>query len=123
LNTVVIMILPLAPFISQHLYLTSTYEGKKKSVLLEDWPKASEGLRDIDLERAFDTAREIVSVANAARNIAGLKRRWPLSEVLICGAKLGILEKMDGISDALKSQLNVEEYRLVEMPTGSHLEK
>ncbi|HZT34957.1 MAG TPA: DUF5915 domain-containing protein, partial [Nitrososphaera sp.] len=79
--------------------------------------------RNNDLERTFDTVRDIVSVANAARNVAALKRRWPVSEVLVCGPALDALEKMDGISDVLKTQLNAEQYSIVEIPSETQLGK
>jgi isoleucyl-tRNA synthetase len=71
----------------------------------------------------FGRIKEILSLANAARNLAGLKRRWPIREVIICGRNLKSLD-IEGVSDVLKSQLNAAEYRLVEMvAAGSAFEK
>ncbi len=109
-----IMFHPLSPFITEYLYLTC-FRKNKKSVLLEFWPKRDEKLFDSKVEMAFDTIKEIVSLANAARNLAGLKRRWPVKKVLICGSNLQSLCEMEGVSDALKSQLNVERYELIEI--------
>ncbi|AFU57519.1 isoleucine--tRNA ligase [Candidatus Nitrososphaera gargensis Ga9.2] len=116
-----IMLHPLSPFITEYLYLTCFF-GKKKSVLLESWPRRDEKLVNAKIESAFDRIKEIVSLANAARNLAGLKRRWPIREVIICGQGLQSLD-IEGVSDALKSQLNAGQYRLVEISTGSQLEK
>ena len=74
------------------------------------------------VESAFDRIKEIVSLANAARNLAGLKRRWPVKEVIICGQNLKSLET-EGISDVFKNQLNASQYTLVEIANGSQLEK
>jgi isoleucyl-tRNA synthetase len=114
------MLHPLSPFITEYLYLTCF--GKKKSVLLESWPQRDEKLVDSKVESAFDRIKEIVSLANAARNLAGLKRRWPVKETLICGTGINSLD-MEGVSDALKGQINVEQYRLVEIAAGSQIEK
>jgi isoleucyl-tRNA synthetase len=114
------MLHPLSPFVTDYLYLTCF--GKRKSVLLESWPKRDEKLVDAKVEGAFDKIKDVVSLANAARNLAGLKRRWPIGEAMICGKGMAALE-IEGASDALKSQLNVEKYRLIEIPTGSQLEK
>jgi isoleucyl-tRNA synthetase len=115
-----VMLHPLSPFITEYLYLTCF--GKKKSLLLESWPQRDEKLVDSKVESAFDRIKEIVSLANAARNLAGLKRRWPVKETLICGTGINSLD-MEGVSDALKGQINVEQYRLVEIATGSQIEK
>jgi isoleucyl-tRNA synthetase len=115
-----IMLHPLSPFITEYLYVACF--NRKKSILLESWPKQNEKLVNSEVESTFDKIREIISVANAARNLASLKRRWPIKEVIICGENLRLLEK-EGISDVLSNQLNAGQYRLVEIGTGSQLEK
>src|ERR671919_239811 len=115
-----IMLPPLSPFITEYLYVTCF--NRKKSVLLETWPRFDEKLVNSKVESAFDRIKEIVSLANAARNLAGLKRRWPVKDVIICGQNLKSLET-EGISDVFKNQLNADQYRLVEIGTGSQLEK
>jgi isoleucyl-tRNA synthetase len=120
LQQIDVMLHPLSPFITEYLYLTCF--GGKKSVLLAGWPQRDEKLVDGKVESAFDTIKEVVSLANAARNLAGLKRRWPIKEVVICGPGIRSLE-VEGVSEALKGQLNAGQYRLVEIAAGSQLEK
>ncbi len=115
-----IMLHPLSPFITEYLYVTCF--NRKKSILLESWPKRDEKLVNSEIESAFDKIKEIVSLANAARNLASLKRRWPIKEVIICGQNLRLLD-IEGISDVLSNQLNAGQYRLVEIDTSSQLEK
>lgn len=115
-----IMLHPLCPFITEYLYVTCF--NRKKSILLESWPKWDEKLVNSEIESAFDRIKEIVSVANAARNLASLKRRWPIKEVIICGQNLKSLD-IEGISDVLSNQLNAGQYRLVEIGSSSQLEK
>jgi isoleucyl-tRNA synthetase len=117
-----IMLHPLSPFISDYLYITCF--GRKKSVLLETWPSQDERLANSKVEGAFDMIKEVVSLANAARNLAGLKRRWPIRDAIICGThtELKPLE-VEGSSESLKSQLNAEQYRIVQINGGSTLEK
>ena len=111
---------PLSPFITEYLYLTCF--GTKKSIMLASWPQHDEKLVDSKVESAFDRIKEIVSLANAARNLAGLKRRWPIKEVKVCSPNLHALD-IEGVSEALKNQLNVEQFKLVETEVGSQLEK
>jgi isoleucyl-tRNA synthetase len=119
LRQIDIMLHPLAPFISDYLYLTC-FGAEKKSVLLETWPERNERFVDAKLETAFDIVKEIVSLANAARNAAGLKRRWPIREALICSADAESLGTA-GVSAALESRLNVERHRIIPIAGGSQL--
>lgn len=122
LEEIDVMLHPLSPFISDYLYLTCF--GKKKSVLLETWPERDEKLANTKVEGAFDMIKEVVSLANAARNLAGLKRRWPIGEAVICGThtELKPLE-VDGTADALRSQLNAEKYTMTQINGGTQLDK
>src|SRR5574341_659293 len=122
LEKIDVMLHPLSPFISEYLYLTCF--GRKKSVLLESWPERDERLVNAKVEGAFDMIKEVVSLANAARNLAGLKRRWPVGEAIICGThtELKSLE-VDGTADALRSQLNAEKYTMTQINGGTQLDK
>src|ERR671924_163497 len=115
-----IMLHPLSPFLTEYLYITCF--NRKKSILLESWPKPDEKLVNSEVELAFDKIKEIVSLANAARNFASLKRRWPIKEVIICGQNLRSLD-VQGMSNVLSNQLNAGQYRLVEIDTSSQLQK
>ncbi|MGI0038037.1 MAG: class I tRNA ligase family protein, partial [Nitrososphaera sp.] len=115
-----IMLHPLCPFVTDYLYLTCF--GEKKSIILETWPAGEAKLRDAKLENAFDIMKEIVSLANSARNLAGLKRRWPIKEAILCIPEAGALET-PGISQALQGQLNAENQRIVKISAGSQLAK
>ena len=115
-----IMLHPVSPFITEYLYVTCF--DRKKSILLETWPQRDDRLVNPTVQSAFDKIKEIVSLANAARNHAGLKRRWPIKEVMICGYNLKSLD-IKGVSDVLKNYLNTAQYRLVEIAAGSQLEK
>jgi isoleucyl-tRNA synthetase len=115
-----IMLHPLSPFITEYLYTTCF--NNEKSILLESWPKSNEKFINSSAESVFDRIKEIVSVANGARNVAGLKRRWPIKEVIICGQNLKYLE-LEGMSYVLENQLNTDHYRLVEITAGSQVEK
>jgi isoleucyl-tRNA synthetase len=120
LTQIDIMLHPLSPFITEYLYITCF--NREKSILLESWPKPDEKLVNSSAESVFDRIKEIVSVANAARNLASLKRRWPIKEVIICGQNLKSLE-LEGMSYVLENQLNTDRYKLVEISEGSQLEK
>jgi len=112
LKTLDILIHPFSPFTSEYLY-TTTF-GDKESILLETWPKSTPTLVNESVEESFDIMNEIVSVCAAARMKGKLKRRWPLKHALICVEK-GLQKKIELLSELLQSQLNVEDYKIIEL--------
>ena len=112
LKTLDILIHPFSPFTSEYLY-TTTF-GDKESILLETWPKSTPALVNESVEESFDIMNEIVSVCAAARMKGKLKRRWPLKHALICVEK-GLQKKIELLSELLQSQLNVEDYKIIEL--------
>jgi len=112
LKTLDILIHPFSPFTSEYLY-TTTFRDKE-SILLETWPKSTPTLVNESVEESFDIMNEIVSVCAAARMKGKLKRRWPLKHALICVEK-GLQKKIELLSELLKSQLNVEDYKIIEL--------
>ena len=112
LKTLDILIHPFSPFTSEYLY-TTTF-GDKESILLETWPKSTPALVNESVEESFDIMNEIVSVCAAARMKGKLKRRWPLKHAIICVEK-GLQKKIELLSELLQSQLNVEDYKIIEL--------
>ena len=107
-----ILIHPFSPFTSEYLYMTTF--GCKKSILLESWPKSVPSLINEGIEESFDVMNDIVSVCATARMKGKLKRRWPLKHAIICVEK-GQRQKIELLSHLLPSQLNVENYKIIEL--------
>jgi isoleucyl-tRNA synthetase len=118
LRTLDVLIHPLCPYTSEYLYLTSF---GKDSILLQEWPQSEPDLVNDTIEESFDLMKESVSVSSAARMKAKLKRRWPLTDAIICVAP-GQKTKLETLSDLLLSQLNVESFKIIELQNRSCLE-
>jgi isoleucyl-tRNA synthetase len=118
LKTIDILIHPLCPYTSEYLYLSTFGDG---SILLQKWPRFEEELVSESIEESFDLMKESVSVAAAARMKAKLKRRWPLTEAVIC-VKKSQKDKLEKLPDLLVAQLNVETFKIVELENQSGLE-
>ncbi len=86
LKTVTLLFNPVTPFLSEALY-QKVYRQLEpelpETVNLASWPAVDEKLRDSALEEQFDTLLKCVSIAYAARQQGKLKRRWPLSKLVI----------------------------------------
>ena len=120
LKTLDILIHPFCPFTSEHLY-QSIFPGKQ-SILLDKWPTYQEDLVNEEIEESFDIMKDVVSISSAARMKGKLKRRWPLNKAQIC-VKKGQKNKLESLSELLRSQLNVEKFTIIETEKESGLEQ
>ena len=99
LKTVTLLFNPVTPYLSEALY-QKVYKKFNpellESVNFEQWPTPDEKKRNQALEDEFDVLFKTVSLVNAARQQAKLKRRWPLSKVIVTAP--------DSAASALKRQ-------------------
>ncbi|MEK6964643.1 MAG: class I tRNA ligase family protein, partial [Thermoproteota archaeon] len=119
LRTLDVLMHPFSPFTSEYLYLC-TFK-KMQSVLLESWPTPDQKLINDKIEESFDLLKETISASSAARMKGKLKRRWPLNEAIIC-VKKNQKQQLESLSDLLVAQLNVENYKIVEIEHFEGLE-
>ncbi len=86
LKTITLLFNPVTPYISEALYqhvyrkLDSTLP---ESVNFERWPEPNQKMRNTAVEANFEVLFKCVSLVNAARQTAKLKRRWPLRTVVV----------------------------------------
>ncbi|MGC9117112.1 MAG: class I tRNA ligase family protein, partial [Conexivisphaera sp.] len=112
LFSVIRLLHPISPYATDHIYNRLFSGGRRSTLLLERLPEPAPELEDEGLGRAFEAFWEIVSVANAARMRAGLKRRWALPRARV-RSPVGIPREL---GELLRSMLNVRELELVEDP-------
>ncbi|MFZ0328400.1 MAG: class I tRNA ligase family protein [Nitrososphaeraceae archaeon] len=110
LHEIDILLHPIAPFITEYLYQNCFKE--KESIIIENWPTYDQYLVNENIENSFNMVKDIISLANAARTKANLKRRWPINEVLVCCLETSFINA-PGIGEVLKNQLNTEDYKIV----------
>jgi isoleucyl-tRNA synthetase len=104
------LLAPLTPFVADEIY--DNLDGSEPSVHLCDFPKASPGSRDLDLERDVDVLREAIELGRAARAHAKVKVRQPLAEaVVVAGGRER--EAIERLQDQLLEELNVKRVRFV----------
>jgi isoleucyl-tRNA synthetase len=114
------MLHPLSPYLSDYLYVICFSD--RKSILLEDWPVSNASIVNIQVERSFDGLREIVSLTNAARMSAKLKRRWPINSVWICYGGHNTFD-LESVLDILKVQINVQDCKVIRYRNDTKLRK
>jgi isoleucyl-tRNA synthetase len=86
LKTVTLLFNPVTPYLSEALYQKIYRKLDAKlpdSINFECWPEPDNKMRDQALEEEFEVLFKSVSLVYAARQQAKLKRRWPLSKVIV----------------------------------------
>jgi isoleucyl-tRNA synthetase len=86
LKTVTLLFNPVTPYLSEALYQKVYRKLDRKlpaSINFESWPEPDEKMRNKTLEEDFEILFKCVSLVYAARQQAKLKRRWPLSTVIV----------------------------------------
>ncbi|MCW4018990.1 MAG: isoleucine--tRNA ligase [Candidatus Bathyarchaeota archaeon] len=110
LKTITLMFNPVTPYVSEALY-QKVYRKLNptlpESVNLDKWPQANPELRNPSVEADFDTLFEVVSLVNAARQTAKLKRRWPLRTVVVVAPEK-VTRALQGVEDLFLEMTNVK---------------
>ncbi len=105
------LLAPVAPFISEKIYLNlkEKFKLKEESIHLASWPKYDNKRIDKKLEKQFEILNLIAQSASAEREKIGYGIRWPLSKVEI---KIKDLSLLKNLSELIKTQLNVKEIKI-----------
>lgn len=108
LTTLAKLTAPFTPFLAEELYrnlVTSVSPSAPKSVHLCDFPVAKQEWIQKDLEKNMGLTLEIAVLGRAARNLANIKNRQPLSRMLIKAAQ----QLPKEFCDIVAEELNVKQ--------------
>jgi isoleucyl-tRNA synthetase len=113
LKTITLLFNPATPYLCEALYqkvyrkLDSTLPV---SVNFENWPKPDGKLRNKNVEESFKTLFKSTSLSYSARQNAKLKRRWPLSKMVVVAPEktLDTLKKVEDLFLELANVKTVE---------------
>lgn len=99
---------PMVPFITENIYqniVRSVDASAPESIHLCDFPAYDESFIDTGLEKVMDEILHIKAMGSAARNIANIKNRQPLSVMYVKAE----LELEDSYKQIIEDELNVKE--------------
>jgi isoleucyl-tRNA synthetase len=111
LKTVTLLFNPMTPHISEALHqnvFRKLNPALPESVNLEKWPEPNAKLRDAAVEANFDVLFKCVSLVNAARQTAKLKRRWPLRTVVVAAPEASI-KSLHAVEGLFLEMTNIKE--------------
>ncbi len=120
MKTLCVLTAPFFPFISEAIYQEIVRrDGKPESVHLLDYPEPKKHLRDISLEKKFEVILSAAEAVFSARQRAGIKLRWPLSEVVIITEDPSVFE---GVRDPFLRYVNAKNLRFSSEPPLGYVE-
>lgn len=111
LETVAILMSPIAPFYSDHLYHDlNSITGKRKaqSVHLVDFPVYNEKLVDKSLEERMELAQKISSMVLSLRKKVNIRVRQPLNKILLPVTGDGFRDNVELVKNLILAEVNVK---------------
>ncbi|TMC78021.1 MAG: hypothetical protein E6J09_05675 [Chloroflexi bacterium] len=126
LSTLVRLIAPVMPFISEDMYQGLSREaaapGAEASVHLTAYPEERPERFDDDLERRMRAVRRVVELGRAARASAGVKTRLPLPKLIVVfdagDRDRGALDASSELAEIVKDELNVKTLEIRDQAEG-----
>ncbi len=107
LLTLVKLVAPIAPFITEEIYQKLT---NNESVHLADFPTYNEEYINPEIEERMDLVRDICSLGRFAREDVKIKVRQPISEVILDAKKQELIGDLDSV---IKEELNVKNINFI----------
>jgi isoleucyl-tRNA synthetase len=115
LTTLTRLIAPVVPFLAETMWQNlkpvgsgQWAVGSEESVHLTDYPVADDKLIDQQLSEDMEALLRLVSLGGAARNLAKIKVRQPLSELKVQAASDVDRRAVERFADQLQEELNVK---------------
>jgi len=111
------LISPFVPFMAEEIYqnLARSVDGDKpESVHLCDYPVPALDLIDKKLEEDMAYVRQMVFLARAARNRAGIKTRQPLSRLFISARNDEEKQALERFRDLITDEINVKSIKFAD---------
>ena len=109
LLTLIKLIAPVTPFMTEQMYANLTNGKGKESIHLDDFPIADESLIDQRLSDATRLAMRLSSMGRAARSKAGLKVRQPLEHALVRLRSTDEVALLSQVAPQVQDELNVKQ--------------
>ncbi len=126
LETVAILMSPVAPFFSDRLFCDlNEASGKRKagSVHLADFPEYRQDLVDKALEERMELGQKISSMVLSLRKKVNIRVRQPLNKILLPVVGEGFREKIEAVKDLILAEVNVKHIEYIHDASGILVKK
>ncbi len=106
------MMAPITPYIADHIF---TNLEQEESVHLTSYPEYDDRLIDTKTNELMGIVRKIVENAAFARQKAGIKLRWPVSEIVLDSDDQHVEKAVKQFEEILLEQTNAKKITLAQM--------
>ncbi len=114
LQSIAVMISPVAPFFAEKLYL-DLHPGKNESVHLQHFPQFDPTTQDVELMESMTLAQLFSSLILSLRKKQNIRVRQPLQKALIPVDQPIVKERILRVADLIKSETNIREIEFISM--------
>ena len=120
LETLSLLIAPVAPFFADRLYrdLTLVTKDNVDSVHLAKFPVCDESVIDTELEKQMQLAQNTTSMVLSLRRKSNIKVRQPLSTIMVAVSDDEQKREMEAMSQLVLNEVNVKEMKFVSNEEG-----
>lgn len=118
LNTVAIIMSPIAPFYAEFLFKNlndPTCKLNVESVHLTSFPQHNQSFIDKSLEEKMQLARQISSMVLSLRKRAGIRVRQPLSRIIIPLNNPHLKQHIEHVAEIIKTEVNIKNIEFVDL--------
>ena len=126
LETIAIIMSPVAPFYSDQLFCDLNKISKRQkvsSVHLADFPAVDKKLIDKSLEERMELAQKISSMVLSLRKKVNIRVRQPLNKILLPVMENGFMEKVESVRELILAEVNVKEIEYITDTAGILIKK
>jgi isoleucyl-tRNA synthetase len=125
-ETLLRLLAPFTPFLTEQVYQDFVKKLNKKStesIHLTDWPKADKKRINKKLEEQMEIVKKFFEFTNAARQLAGIKLRWPVQEVVVVTQSKKIVSALRKLKKVFLTATNSKNLKFVsKRPEGEFAE-
>ncbi len=126
LETVAILMSPIAPFYSDHLFRDLNAVTNRKnvsSVHLADFPAYNEKIVDKSLEERMELAQKISSMVLSLRKKVSIRVRQPLNKILLPVTDDTFVQKVESVKNLILAEVNVKSIEYINDTSGVVVKK
>ncbi|MDO8339420.1 MAG: isoleucine--tRNA ligase [Candidatus Burarchaeum sp.] len=110
---VVKLMTPITPFVCEDIYQKFFRQREKEvGASLLGWPSYNEKEIDVLLEGQMKAAEQIITAAANARQAAGVKLRWPISEVVVESESSEVSASVERLGPVIAQLANAKAVRM-----------
>jgi isoleucyl-tRNA synthetase len=121
LETIAILMSPIAPFYSDRLFRdlnTTTKKRSKSSVHLADFPVYNATRVDKSLEERMEMAQKISSMVLALRKKVNIRVRQPLNKIILPVTDDHFIQTVDSVKELILAEVNVKKVEYITDTSG-----